>query len=213
MIGILLSGIIFICPAVKDPKDVSPAERQDFVKLLTTLETERKLFTQEGLSRVVSERHVLLALTAEDASGEGYAYLFIAVTTVLSQEEEIRTYVTEHFDEFAHPGLKLLWGVMLFEHNVRTPNIIRYLKQSVEAEESVSSLQLYMGGKFEDFRKRVLEAAAMNTQGTCPVHCFCCKKNLNNIDLLITLDYDFRSAVALLQRWLNDYEAGQVKSK
>ena len=44
-------------------------------------------------------------------------------------------------------------------------------------------------------------------------HCFCCKKNLNNIDLLITLDYDFRSAVALLQRWLNDYEAGQVKSK
>ncbi len=23
-------------------------------------------------------------------------------------------------------------------------------------------------------------------------HCFCCQKNLNNIDLLITLDYDFR---------------------
>ena len=31
-------------------------------------------------------------------------------------------------------------------------------------------------------------------------HCFCCKKNLNNIDLLITLGYDFRSAVALLER-------------
>ena len=34
-------------------------------------------------------------------------------------------------------------------------------------------------------------------------HCFCCQKNLNNIDLLLTLDYDFRSAVALLERWLN----------
>ena len=34
-------------------------------------------------------------------------------------------------------------------------------------------------------------------------HCFCCKKNLNNIDLLLTLDYDFRAAVALLERWLN----------
>ena len=44
-------------------------------------------------------------------------------------------------------------------------------------------------------------------------HCFACQKNLNNIDLLITLDYDFRSAVALLQRWLNDYEAQQAKSK
>ena len=27
-------------------------------------------------------------------------------------------------------------------------------------------------------------------------HCFCCKKNLNNIDLLLTLDYDFCLAVA-----------------
>ena len=44
-------------------------------------------------------------------------------------------------------------------------------------------------------------------------HCFSCKKNLNNIDLLITLDYDFRSAVALLERWLNEYEAQQAKSK
>ena len=38
-------------------------------------------------------------------------------------------------------------------------------------------------------------------------HCFCCKKNLNNIDLLLTLDYDFCSAVSLLERWLNAYQA------
>lgn len=37
-------------------------------------------------------------------------------------------------------------------------------------------------------------------------HCFCCKKNLNNIDLLIELDYDFRSAVALLERFLNEHQ-------
>ena len=44
-------------------------------------------------------------------------------------------------------------------------------------------------------------------------HCFCCKKNLNNIDLLLTLDYDFRCAVTLLERWLNRYEAQQAKKK
>ena len=44
-------------------------------------------------------------------------------------------------------------------------------------------------------------------------HCFCCKKNLNNIDLLITLGYDFCSAVALLIRWLNEYQAQQAKTK
>ena len=38
-------------------------------------------------------------------------------------------------------------------------------------------------------------------------HCFSCQKNLNNIDLLITLDYDFRSAAALLERFLNEYQA------
>ncbi len=42
-------------------------------------------------------------------------------------------------------------------------------------------------------------------------HCFCCQKNLNNIDLLMTLDYDFRAAVALLERWLHHYEAQQAK--
>jgi hypothetical protein len=43
-------------------------------------------------------------------------------------------------------------------------------------------------------------------------HCFTCKKNLNNIDLLITLDYDFLSAVALLKRLLNEYQTQQAKS-
>jgi DNA primase len=43
-------------------------------------------------------------------------------------------------------------------------------------------------------------------------HCFCCKKNLNNIDLLIELDYDFRAAVALLERFLNEHQAQRHKS-
>jgi hypothetical protein len=44
-------------------------------------------------------------------------------------------------------------------------------------------------------------------------HCFTCQKNLNNIDLLLELDYDFVSAVALLQRWLEEYEARRPKAK
>src|SRR5277367_2704115 len=44
-------------------------------------------------------------------------------------------------------------------------------------------------------------------------HCFSCQKNLNNIDLLITLGYDFRTAVAVLERLLQRYEALQAKKK
>jgi len=44
-------------------------------------------------------------------------------------------------------------------------------------------------------------------------HCFCCEKNWNNIDLLMALDYDFRSAVALLERWLTEYQAQLARTK
>ena len=44
-------------------------------------------------------------------------------------------------------------------------------------------------------------------------HCFSCQQNLNNIDLLITLGYDFVAAVGLLTRWLKQHEARQAQSE
>ena len=44
-------------------------------------------------------------------------------------------------------------------------------------------------------------------------HCFCCRKNLNNIDLLIALGHDFVSAVTLLERWLNAYQDQRQKKE
>ena len=43
-------------------------------------------------------------------------------------------------------------------------------------------------------------------------HCFCCQTNINNIDLLLTLGYDFRSAVGLLDLWLKRYQARQTRA-
>ena len=39
-------------------------------------------------------------------------------------------------------------------------------------------------------------------------HCFCCHKNINNIDLILSLGYDFKSAVARLKKWLKEYTEG-----
>jgi DNA primase len=44
-------------------------------------------------------------------------------------------------------------------------------------------------------------------------HCFCCERNFNNIDLLMSLDYDFLSAVELLEDWLRKYQERQAKAK
>ena len=38
-------------------------------------------------------------------------------------------------------------------------------------------------------------------------HCFCCKKNLNNIDLLITLGYDLKTAVSILTRMYEQHRS------
>jgi DNA primase len=38
-------------------------------------------------------------------------------------------------------------------------------------------------------------------------HCFGCSQNLNNIDLLMTLGYDFVSTVAILERLLERHES------
>ena len=43
-------------------------------------------------------------------------------------------------------------------------------------------------------------------------HCFGCYKNLNNIDLLLALGYDFKTAVGVLQNLLNRYEARLPKN-
>jgi hypothetical protein len=37
-------------------------------------------------------------------------------------------------------------------------------------------------------------------------HFFGCHRNINNIDLMLALGYDFPSATALLQDWLNQYQ-------
>jgi hypothetical protein len=44
-------------------------------------------------------------------------------------------------------------------------------------------------------------------------HCFDFSKNLNNIDLHLTLGYDFRAAVAVLERLLDRFDKLQGKRK
>jgi hypothetical protein len=48
--------------------------------------------------------------------------------------------------------------------------------------------------------------AAVNPRNNL-AHCFACHTNLNNIDLLLLLGYDFPTAVARLEKWLNQYLA------
>ncbi len=37
-------------------------------------------------------------------------------------------------------------------------------------------------------------------------HCFCCQYNINNIDLMIEIGYDFKLAVSIFKDWLDQYK-------
>ena len=44
-------------------------------------------------------------------------------------------------------------------------------------------------------------------------HCFCCQRNINNIDLMIELGYDFKQAVSILENWRHEYHTGNVRKR
>src|SRR5260370_1301664 len=54
--------------------------------------------------------------------------------------------------------------------------------------------------------------AAVNPRNNL-AHCFCCGKNINNIDLLIATGYTFHEAVRVLQEWLLLYNTEKAGPK
>ena len=44
-------------------------------------------------------------------------------------------------------------------------------------------------------------------------HCFHCQANLNNIDLMLSLGYDFPAAVTILECWLDNCQTQQTRKK
>ncbi len=44
-------------------------------------------------------------------------------------------------------------------------------------------------------------------------HCFCCQRNINNIDLMIELGYGFKQAVSILENWLHRYKTSLENAK
>jgi len=71
----------------------------------------------------------------------------------------------------------------------------------------------YRDGRFTFLCPHCGEMLAYVNPNNNLAHCFACRQNLNNIDLLRVLGYDFRSAVARLERWLDQYQDRQPRNQ
>ena len=100
-----------------------------------------------------------------------------------------------------------------------TPDLLRRLRNDLPMPVTIASLGRegppgkMSEGYFRFVCPRCGEMRATVNPRNNLAHCFACQKNLNNIDLLLTLDYDFCSTVALLERWLRQYETQQARKQ
>lgn len=68
-------------------------------------------------------------------------------------------------------------------------------------------------GRFVFLCPRCREMLAYVNPNNNLSHCFACGVNLNTIDLLQACGHDFLAAVALLERWLEQYQARKPRNK
>jgi DNA primase len=96
-------------------------------------------------------------------------------------------------------------------------NLLRRIRNDLPMQITIAALgneappSKYSEGYFRFLCPNCGEMKATVNPKNNLAHCFCCGQNLNNIDLLILLGYDFPSAARLLEQWLLRYQTQQAK--
>jgi hypothetical protein len=94
-----------------------------------------------------------------------------------------------------------------------TPELLRQVRNDLPMSVTIATLgpdgppAKMVEGYFRFLCPRCGEMRATVNPRNNYSHCFTCQQNLNNIDLLLTMGYDFQSAVLILERWLRLHQA------
>ena len=103
------------------------------------------------------------------------------------------------------------------EHAMIPANLLRRIRNDLPMPVTIAALgneappSKHSEGYFRFLCPSCREMKATVNPRNNLAHCFCCGQNFNNIDLLIRLGYNFRSAVALLEQWLLRYQTQEAK--
>jgi len=153
MIPIVLAILLALTSCQTDDK-VSDAQKNAFIELLKTLPHKGEFYTEEAIEKAKPYLPVLFSLTEKDIDGHDI-YPFLAVSRGLCDRKEQRDYAAFHFAEIRHPILKLGWGVMLFDANAASPEIVRFLREALESEKQAKLLSEMLGPGFEKFQQQI----------------------------------------------------------
>lgn len=134
--------------------EVSAAERKAFCELLATLPHKGEFLTDEGIQKAAPHIRALFALTEQDIA-ECDLYPFLALSRGLCDREEYRTYGAAHFDQIAHPEIKLFWAVILFDEGAGSSEIIGFLQAALKSNDRSKVLSQMLGPEIADFSRKL----------------------------------------------------------
>jgi len=92
-------------------------------------------------------------------------------------------------------------ALMAIRNDLPMPVTIQYLGRDAPYSKIIEGFFRFVCPHCHEIR------ATVNPKNNL-AHCFCCQKNINNIDLLLSLGYDFKEAVRVLTKWLKEYKKG-----
>jgi len=135
-------------------KEVTDAEKKEFLKVLATLPTRGEFFAEEAIPKAATYTRVLLALTEKDLEKHDL-YPFLALSAGLMGHKEAREYAAANFGKIAHPQIKLGWAIMLFRHDKAPPEVVPYLHKALDSQPEA---KFGLGPGFQDFKDDVIRA-------------------------------------------------------
>jgi hypothetical protein len=135
------------------PRVVTAEDKAAFLAWLDAQPATSEFFSDEVVVAAESRMPVLFAFTSADRDFD--LYPLAALSRGLVEHPSARDYATQHFADIADPALKLFWAVILFDQQVRAPQVVDYLKSALASSERSSELAEMCGPEFEDLRRRV----------------------------------------------------------
>ncbi|MHC4221224.1 MAG: M56 family metallopeptidase, partial [Planctomycetota bacterium] len=140
-----------------------PLKKETFFKKIDTLETKGEFFTEESIRIITEDLPLFITITESDCeewaklnNREYDVYVYLALSTGLSENIKNRQYVGNHFSDIRHPMLKLAWAIQLYYKGPKTKEVSQYLYEMVTSEESSLILQEGLGHGWEEFKNEII---------------------------------------------------------
>jgi hypothetical protein len=142
-----------------DISKITAAQKKEFLELLSKLPTKGEFFTAEAIQKASPYLPTLFALNAKDVREEQYFALNALSRGLHDARKEHREFAVKHYGKIQHTMVKLTWGILLFRGDQASPEIVQYLRASLDDRERAELLDVLLGPEFEKFKAKVIEKA------------------------------------------------------